>query len=301
MVVYWSFGHKMIKKFCLICGNEFCVPKHRKDSAIFCSRKCKHAFGRTNKKCLFCSKSFESAKWLNKDYCSRKCADEAKKKRIIKICEICGKEYEVQTYRVKISKYCSTKCRNEGVSKNLTFGFKGKKNPNYKGKITKICKYCKEKFEVYPYRLSTANYCSIQCSKLDTSEKTRRQIAESIKKLQKENPKIHPNYILAQKGHITEIEKLIRDELIKRGLAFETQYRVLGYWIDFAFPDVKLAVECDGGRWHSTKEQIFRDTKKDERLRNIGWTILRFKGKEILNNTKGVVDKIEKGYNKNNR
>lgn len=293
--------YKMIKRTCLVCGNKFYVPNYRKNSAIFCSRECKYAFGRTNKKCLFCSKSFESVKWLNKEYCSRRCADEAKKKRVIKICKICGEEYEVQTYRVKTSKYCSIKCRNEGVSKNLAFRAKGKKNPNYKGKINKICKHCKKKFKVHPYRLITANYCSIKCSKLDTSEKTRKQIAESIKKLQRENPKIHPNYILAQKGHVTKIEKLIRDELIRRKLAFEIQYRILGYWVDFAFPAIKLAVECDGERWHSTEEQIFRDAKKDERLKNIGWAILRFKGKEILDNTKEVVDKIEEYYDKNNR
>lgn len=281
----------MIKKFCLACGNEFLVLPYRKYSAKFCSRKCKHAFNRTNKKCLFCSRLFVTANYLGRRYCSRKCADEAKKKRIAKTCLICGKKYEVQKY-AKNSKYCGIECRNKGISKTLIGRFKGEKNPSYKEKIIKICGYCGNEFRIYPYRKNTANYCSIRCSKLDTSKETRKKIAESIKKLQKENPKIHPNYILAQKGHTTQIEKLIKDELIRRRLKFETQYRVLNYWVDFAFPNIKLAVECDGGRWHSTEEQILKDKKRDKILTNMGWIVLRFKEKDIINNTKGVVNKI---------
>ncbi len=248
--------------------------------------------GRTNRECLFCGKVFITANHLNSKYCSHRCATENTKKRLLKLCSICSKEYKVQNYN-KSSKYCSVKCRNEGVSKTLMGKYKGKKNPNYKGKITKICKYCGKRFGVHSYRLDTANHCSIKCSKLDTSEKTRKQIAESIKKLQRENPKIHPNYILAQKGHVTEIEKLIKEELIKRKLAFKIQYRVLNYWIDFAFPDIKLAVECDGERWHSTKEQISKDKKRDKRLLDQGWIVFRFKGKEIINESNKVVNKIE--------
>ncbi len=284
----------MIKKVCLTCGKEFHVPKHREHSAKFCSRECKYTFGRTNRECLFCGKPFVTTNWLDKIYCSHKCADESKKRRVVKTCRVCGKKYEVQEYANKTSKYCSIKCRNKGISKTLKGKFKGEKSSLYREKAVKVCKYCGKEFKVHQYRKNTANHCSIRCSKLDTSEKTRKQIAESIRKLQKENPKIHPNYILAQKGHVTAIEKLIKEELTRRKLKFEIQHRVLSYWIDFAFPNIKLAVECDGERWHSTEEQILRDKKRDERLKNVGWTVLRFKDKEIITNTKKVIDKIER-------
>lgn len=288
----------MIKKFCLKCGKEFNVAKHRKDSAKFCSKECKHAFGRVNKICLFCGKSFESAKWLNKSFCSRKCLDESKKRRVTKKCQLCGKEYEVQKYLDKTSKYCSFECRNEGVPKGLIGRFRGIKSPSYKGgKIWKTCKHCGKIFKVHQYRKNTANHCSVSCSKLDTSEKTRKQIAESIKKLQKENPKIHPNYILAQKGHVTQIERLVKDELNRRNLTFKIQYHLLSYWIDFAFPEIKLAVECDGKRWHSTKENIIKDNKRDERIRNKGWIVLRLKESEILKDVKKEANKIENFIN----
>lgn len=41
----------------------------------------------------------------------------------------------------------------------------GANNPSWKGgKITKICKICGKKFQVYPYRAKTAEYCSVKCS-----------------------------------------------------------------------------------------------------------------------------------------
>jgi len=283
----------MIKKYCLKCGKEFGVRKHRKDSAKFCSRKCQYAFRRINKECLFCGKPFTTTKFLNRSYCSVKCVDDSKKRRATKKCQICGEEYEVQKYYAKTSKYCSIKCRNKGISKNLAGRFVGENNPNYKEKIVKICRYCGNYFRVYQYRKNTANHCSQRCSKLDTSHKTRKKIAESVRELQERNPKIHPNYILAQKGHVTKIEKLVKEELEKRKIPFEFQYRVLRYWIDFAFPEVKLAVECDGNRWHSTEEQISKDKKREQKLKELGWSVLRFKDKEIIKNPKKIINIVQ--------
>ncbi len=283
---------KMIKKSCLTCGNEFPVIPKRKDSAKFCSMKCKHKFGRKTKECLFCGKKFITLKSLDRKYCSHECATENSKRRLVKICTICGKKYEVQHY-ARNSKYCGIKCRNKGISKTLFGRYKGKENPNHKGRIIKICKYCGKRFDVHPYRKNTAYYCSIKCSKLDMSKETRKKISNSIKKLQKENPKIHPNYVLAQKGHMTKIEKLIKNKLVKRKIPFKVQYKVLSYWLDFAFPEIRLGVECDGKRWHSTKEQLAKDWKRDKKLAKNGWTIIRFDEEQIMEDVEGCMQNIE--------
>jgi very-short-patch-repair endonuclease len=283
----------MIKKYCLTCNKEFQVNLKRKNSAKFCSVLCKALHGRVTKKCLFCQKVFTTTNHLKRKYCSRECSNNSKKKRLERYCQICGKSFEIQKYQEKTAKYCSIKCRSQGISISLKGKYKGKLNPNYKSKVIITCKYCGKKFKVHEYRKYTAKHCSISCSKLDTSKETRQKIANSIKKLQKENPKIHPNYILSQKGHITKIEKMIRDELLKRNIKFKMQYKILSYWVDFAFPGFKLAVECDGKRWHSTKKQKLNDKKRDSKITRLGWTIKRFKGKEINKNPKKVVDKIE--------
>jgi len=284
----------MIKKLCKTCGKEFGVLKHRKDSAKFCSRDCKHESGRTKKTCLFCGKLFKSTRHRNLDYCSRECVDNSKKRRVIRICQICDKEYEVQKYYAGITKYCSILCRNKGISRANIGKFAGELNPNYKGMLVKICQYCGNLFQVYQYRKDTAEHCSISCSKLNTKKETRIKIANSIRELQKKYPELHPNHILAQKGHITKIEKHIKDELVKRKLAFEFQFKLLSYWIDFAFPESKLAIEVDGKRWHSTDKQIQKDQIRDKRITDLGWIVMRFGEKEIMDNPSLVVDKIEK-------
>ena len=53
--------------------------------------------------------------------------------------------------------------------------------------------------------------------------------------------------------------------------------------LDFAIfcKDGKLNVECDGEPYHSSKEAQIKDRKRDNDLTSIGWSILRFSGKEI--------------------
>jgi very-short-patch-repair endonuclease len=61
----------------------------------------------------------------------------------------------------------------------------------------------------------------------------------------------------------------------------EAQYAVGEYRLDIAFPDYKLAIECDGQDYHSSNEDRFRDTERDQVLRREGWTTMRFSGSQI--------------------
>jgi len=82
---------------------------------------------------------------------------------------------------------------------------------------------------------------------------------------------------------------------------------------DFAFTKIKLAVFCDSEFWHGKdwnpeklkintnqefwkhkiEKNIFRDKKVNDRLSELGWTVLRLWGKNILNDTDGCVSLIE--------
>ena len=78
-------------------------------------------------------------------------------RRTKKICENCGKLMFLATREVtKNQRFCSPKCASEGR--------KGVPNTKLiKPKVTKICEYCGNTFEVYPYRAGTARYCSGSC------------------------------------------------------------------------------------------------------------------------------------------
>ena len=91
----------------------------------------------------------------------------------------------------------------------------------------------------------------------------------------------------------TRIEQEVRKMLdnIVGGLNINTpyffQYKVANpqggqpYALDFAFPKLKMGIECDGAVWHSNPVQLQHDRERDSQLAMRGWTVLRFDDKTI--------------------
>ena len=98
-----------------------------------------------------------------------------------------------------------------------------------------------------------------------------------------------------QKG--TGAEIALRRDLYRRGLRYRVDFEVLKIprrVADIAFPGLRIAIFIDGCFWHGCPEHATwpkqnaefwrqkieancaRDTDTNERLRNIGWTVLRF-------------------------
>jgi len=67
-------------------------------------------------------------------FCSKKCSDEARKKKIKRICKWCGKEFEVKPSKIKRGKgkFCSQKCYVGWQSENRS----GENNPNWQGGLS---------------------------------------------------------------------------------------------------------------------------------------------------------------------
>lgn len=55
------------------------------------------------------------------------------------------------------------------------------------------------------------------------------------------------------------------------------QYGLEVCWVDFAFPDVRVAVVADGAAYHEGDRRQ-RDRKRDGILGRAGWTVKRFRG-----------------------
>jgi len=110
----------------------------------------------------------------------------------------------------------------------------------------------------------------------------------------------------------TIIEKKIAKELATRNLSFIPQYAIDEKFVcDFALPDHKIIIECDGDYWHAnpgiynqaqlTKAQsrkVQTDRYKDEYLRRKGWRVMRFFESDINQDVKGCVDSIEEQIRK---
>ena len=71
-----------------------------------------------------------------------------------------------------------------------------------------------------------------------------------------------------------------------RGSGFPPAYKA-----DSGCHALKLAIEADGGP-HNSIERQAQDAKKDELLRSLGWTVLRFTSQQILIETEKTMQVI---------
>jgi very-short-patch-repair endonuclease len=104
-----------------------------------------------------------------------------------------------------------------------------------------------------------------------------------------------PPVILEPERHKCEspIERQLYDALKAHGEFVKTQVRCGKYRIDLALPAYNIAIECDGKAYHSSKTQKIHDREKNEYLKANGWKVLRFTGKRIYKDIRGVIQRIE--------
>lgn len=79
----------------------------------------------------------------------------------------------------------------------------------------------------------------------------------------------------------SELEDMLAKIIKDAGLpAPERQYEIAlpsgTKYIDFAYPDLLLAIETDGYAWHGDREAFDRDRDRDIELQTLGWRVLRF-------------------------
>jgi tetratricopeptide (TPR) repeat protein len=100
----------------------------------------------------------------------------------------------------------------------------------------------------------------------------------------------------------SEVEKLFLLSAYEHIEGLVPQYTVLRYRIDFAIPDKRIAIEIDGHEYHKTKEQRTHDTQREREIKltlPADWTVIRFTGTEIFQNTTRCVDEVLQFIQKN--
>lgn len=61
---------------------------------------------------------------------------------------------------------------------------------------------------------------------------------------------------------------------------------------DFAFPKERLAIYCDGARFHLIQDRWHRDQRQRRELARLGWQLLVFPGRDIHNNVVKCVQEV---------
>ena len=65
------------------------------------------------------------------------------------------------------------------------------------------------------------------------------------------------------------------------GVGFRRQMPIAGYIVDFAAPAVRVIVELDGSQ-HAEPAGLEADRRRDRRLGELGWTVLRFWNVDVM-------------------
>ncbi len=117
------------------------------------------------------------------------------------------------------------------------------------------------------------------------------------------------------RGKDTEIEIVLRKALWAKGYRFRKNYKKIPGRPDIALTKYKIAIFCDGEFFHGKDWEILRpklekgnnsdywvpkiqrnidrDVEKDQKLLFMGWTVIHFWGKDILEKTDECIQAIE--------
>lgn len=124
----------------------------------------------------------------------------------------------------------------------------------------------------------------------------------------------HKN-MAAIKNKDTKIEVILRKALYQKGYRYRKNYKELPGKPDIAITKYKIAIFCDseffhGKDWEKLKDQLIKSNNSDfwidkiskniqrdddvnKQLNALGWTVLRFWGKDIKKHTDDCITAIE--------
>lgn len=87
---------------------------------------------------------------------------------------------------------------------------------------------------------------------------------------------------------LTPIEHQLLAAFRDMDLRPQVQFGIDRFRVDFAFPEVRLAVEADGRAWHDAR----RDAARDRKLRRMGWEVIRFTGSRIFWEATSIAEEV---------
>jgi very-short-patch-repair endonuclease len=196
--------------------------------------------------CQFCGAAFIHYDPRNPGrYCSKLCSNRAnaqKRRRAVqRACAHCHALFVLPRPSSRQT-YCSHLCARLGYAVTHL----AEQHPLWKAKPLMRCEVCGKECVVKPSLASRFRACSRRCAAA-----------------------------LHRKPRTSRLEVKMRRAMRAIGLRPTPQHRIGYYSVDFAFPEARLVVECDGSYWHSLPKQRRLDHSKDAFLSNRGWLVIR--------------------------
>lgn len=152
--------------------------------------------------------------------------------------------------------------------------------------IMRVCK----RYGVKTRSISEDNYRRYSTMTKEQIKAQTKKANEKCRKLFK-NPEWKEQQIkkllLSQENLVSYPEKLFLRYMNEKGYEPKIQYGegLAGFILDFAFPDIKLAIEIDGEYWHSLQKTIIKDKRREYFLTvKKGWNVIHIPAKAFTKN-----------------
>lgn len=105
-----------------------------------------------------------------------------------------------------------------------------------------------------------------------------------------------PNLII-EKYSPSGLEKHVAEAFQKNNISVEHQAKIIFHnqvltIVDFLVRDEKIAIYCDGFKYHSDSQKMTIDRRQDRILQNMGYMVMRFTDSEVENDVIGVINEI---------
>ncbi len=107
------------------------------------------------------------------------------------------------------------------------------------------------------------------------------------------NPKLKTNSQELRKNMTKEERHLWYDCLKELPITINRQKVIGNYIVDFYCADAKIVIELDGSQ-HFEDKGIEYDAKRDEYLKSLGFTVLRYSNHDVNTNFYGVCTDIRR-------
>lgn len=62
--------------------------------------------------------------------------------------------------------------------------------------------------------------------------------------------------------------------------------------LDFAYPDMKVAIECQSYEWHSGRQNWEKDIDRHNRLQSLGWIIVYVTWEDLQHRPNIVAERV---------
>jgi very-short-patch-repair endonuclease len=198
----------------------------------------------------------------------------------MKICENCENQHSGmygsgRFCASKCARSFSTKSNREAINEKVAKTFASKLST----RVTKQCNNCGLTFEVGFQRRGQKS-CSRSCaSQLNWKNSSYRENISSLLSevaFQRHNAGEDFGWRTRGKFDCSYPESIASRMLEELHIEYVREFKINRYFIDFALPARKIAIEIDG-KQHEQESRAQSDRKKDSLLAEQGWTVHRIK------------------------